>query len=145
MKKIRDILIIVVLSGLVVWAVMNVAVYVHEANVQRNPIVREAETQCVLDSAAEIPPICHPGRAHFSSVAEAQAYLKDPMHLLAVKQRAVLKLQEDPIVIEAGTECVLDGPSAHRATCYFSSPAEAKAYLNSTEHRLARKQRAAQE
>ena len=91
MKKLRDILIIVVMGGVVAYAVLNVVVYEHELSVQRNPIVIEAETQCVLDSAADIPPICHPGRAHFDSVAEAQAYLKDPMHLLAVKQRDALK------------------------------------------------------
>jgi hypothetical protein len=54
-KKLRDILIIVVLGGVVLWAVMNFAIYEQEVYVQKNPIVREAEIQ--LECPASFVPV----------------------------------------------------------------------------------------
>jgi hypothetical protein len=81
-KRLRDILIVVVLGGIVVWAAATFIGNVHTASVSMSPVVGQAETACIEDGV-----ICHAGYDAFSSEADAQAYLDGPEHIAAVKKR----------------------------------------------------------
>jgi hypothetical protein len=82
MKRLRDILIIVVLAGVVIWFVARFIHSVHEASVNMSAVVAQAEMECAVDGM-----LCHVGYDSFQSVEDAEAYLKSPEHLAAVKAR----------------------------------------------------------
>lgn len=102
MKRIRDILIIVVLGGLVIWYVAGFITGVHQASVQQNITVRQAETACIVDGM-----ICHAGYEFFSSVADAEAYLKSSEHLTKVKAREeeAVRQKKDSAASEIYANC----------------------------------------
>jgi hypothetical protein len=82
MKTLRDILIIVVLGGVVVFYAIQFFEWYHRHSLGINPIVGEAEIACLNDHVE-----CHIGSDMFSSVEDARAYLNSPEHLAKVKER----------------------------------------------------------
>jgi hypothetical protein len=90
MKRLRDLLIVIVLGGVVIWFVAQFVGDVHHASVQMSTVVSEAETACILDEV-----ICHAGYDSFQSEEGARAYLNSPLHLAAVKARDEKKVQEE--------------------------------------------------
>jgi hypothetical protein len=81
--KLRDILLVVVLGGIVVWWAARFLRGVHEATVVMSPVIADAEFACIEDGM-----ICHLGRDSFSSEQDAQAYLDSPDHHAGVEKRA---------------------------------------------------------
>jgi hypothetical protein len=76
-KQLRDILIIVVLGGVVIWALVTFIGNVHDSRISNSLIVGKAAQACEEDEH-----ICN-----FTSEESAQAYLDSPEHLAAVKAR----------------------------------------------------------
>jgi hypothetical protein len=78
MKRLRDLLIIIVLGGVVIWFVVGFIDRVHDASVNNSIVVRDAEIACLNDRMD----------CHFTSIESAQKYLDSPEHLGKVKARA---------------------------------------------------------
>jgi hypothetical protein len=76
-KQLRDILIIVVLGGVVIWALTTFIGNMNDSRVSHSLIVGQAQQACEEDER-----ICN-----FTSEESAQAYLDSPEHLVAVKAR----------------------------------------------------------
>jgi hypothetical protein len=117
MKTLRDVLIIVVLGGVVVFCAIQFFEWYHRRSLGVNPIVGEAEIACLNDGME-----CHIGSDMFSSVEDAQAYLNSPEHLAKVKERekqaaeeAAFKKRVNYLVNEGAakvrSECRKDHPS----------------------------------
>lgn len=82
LKTLRDVLIVVVLGGVVVYYAIQFFESYHRHSLGSNPIIGEAEIACLNDRVQ-----CHVGSDMFSSVEAAQAYLNSPEHLTKVKER----------------------------------------------------------
>jgi hypothetical protein len=78
MKRLRDLLIIIVLGGVVIWFVVGFIDQVHDASVNNSIVVRDADIACLNDRMD----------CHFTSIESAQQYLDSPEHLGKVKARA---------------------------------------------------------
>lgn len=112
MKRLRDALIITVLGGVVVWFIVGLVQHLHRKSVATNPTVQEAEIACLNDHM-----ICHVGYDSFPSVASAEAYLKSPEHLAAVKARQQKEAEQEQR--DKLTNCIIaaKGPKQVEA-CY---------------------------
>lgn len=110
MKKLRDVLIVVVLGGVVVFFVFRFIDWVHESSLSHSVVVGEAQIACLNDAM-----ICS-----FSSEESARAYLNSPEHLAKVKAReekaaqdAEFKKRVDALVNQGTAmvkaECQKDG------------------------------------
>jgi hypothetical protein len=76
-KRLRDVLIVVVLGSVVAWFVLGFIDKMHDASVNNSIVVRDAMLACLNDGM-----LCH-----FSSIESAQQYLDSPEHLAKVKAR----------------------------------------------------------
>lgn len=90
MKRLRDILIIGVLGGVVIWLIAGFVQSTHKTYLGMVVGPREADLACMEDHAA-----CHVGYDSFQSVEDAEAYLKSPVHLAALKAREEKKKRDD--------------------------------------------------
>lgn len=90
MTKVRDWLIIIVLGGVVVLFLARLVKTMHDESVANNMTVHEAEIACLNDRIQ-----CHVGYDSFPSVASAEAYLKSPEHLAAVKARQQKEAEQE--------------------------------------------------
>lgn len=114
MKRIRDVLIVVVLGGIVIWFVVRFVSNIHDSFVALSPIVGRAEVACIEDGM-----LCHVGRSTFESEADAQAYLDSPEHQAKEKERAV-KAEEDrqgQELQKQAAEMAKQGVSVVKAAC----------------------------
>ena len=111
MKRLRDGLIIVVLSGVVIWFATGFIHRMHEASLDLVVGVREADLACIEDHM-----ICHVGYNSFQSEADAEAYMKSPEHLAAVKAREEKSAQQKQHD-EAVNELKKQGIKKLRAIC----------------------------
>jgi hypothetical protein len=96
MKQIRDLLIIVVLGGFVIWFIVDFIERTHQASVQMDSRVVNAKTECILDGVT----------CEFTSVTGAEEYLKSDSHLAAVKKREEEAVERKKT--EAYTNCLLN-------------------------------------
>jgi hypothetical protein len=92
MKRLRDVLIIVVLGGVVIWFVAGFVHSTHKAYLDMVVGPREADLACMEDHV-----ICHVGYDSFQSVEDAEAYMKSPEHLAAVKAREEQKQHDEAV------------------------------------------------
>jgi len=97
LKRLRDILIVVVLGSVVIYFVVGFIDKMHRASINNSVVVRDAELACLNDGM-----ICHVGYDSFSSEESAAAYLKSPEHLAKVKAREEQKAEQDKL-----TNCVV--------------------------------------
>lgn len=85
MKRVRDILIIIVLGAVVVWFIVGFIDKMREASLNNSTVVRQAESACIEDGMT----------CSFTSEASAETYLKSAAHLAKVKARQEKKEKDD--------------------------------------------------
>jgi len=111
MKTLRDALIIVVLSGVLLFCAVRFFDWYHRRSLGLSTVVQEAEIACLNDHMD-----CHVGSDMFSSVEAAQAYLNSPEHLAKVKEREEKAAQEAEFKKQVDA-LVKQGKSKVKAAC----------------------------
>jgi hypothetical protein len=115
-KRLRDILIVVVLGSVVIYFVVGFIDNMHKASINNSVVVAEAELACIEDGM-----ICHVGYDSFSSEESAAAYLKSPEHLAKVKAREEQKAEQDKL-----TNCIVAAKGSKQLReCYKPDKARA--------------------
>jgi hypothetical protein len=106
MKTLRDVLIIVVLGGVVVYYAIQFFEWQHRRSEALNPIMGQADVACLNDHM-----VCS-----FSSVESAQAYLNSPEHLAKVKEREK-QAAEEAAFNKRVDDLVIQGAAKVRSEC----------------------------